>query len=89
MAKYCVRCGRKNPNNVSVCNGCGTPLDGNSVEPELFTNIELEETSVMPEQQVEQLNNQEVENTEIQKKGVFVIKFYLLTWNHSIISGTV
>ena len=70
MAKYCVRCGRKNPNNVSVCNGCGTPLDGNSVEPELFTNIELEETSVMPEQQVEQLNNQEVENTEIQKKEI-------------------
>lgn len=66
MAKYCVRCGRKNPNNVSVCNGCGTPLAGNSVEPELFTNIELEESSILPEQQVEQLNNREVENTEIQ-----------------------
>lgn len=27
MAKYCMRCGEKNEDGVSVCKGCGMPLE--------------------------------------------------------------
>ena len=32
MAKYCVRCGSKNPTRASVCSSCGSPLGGQSNE---------------------------------------------------------
>lgn len=32
MAKYCLRCGGKNTNMASVCDHCGAPLGGGSIE---------------------------------------------------------